>query len=50
MSKSDAIIQLHCALRTNSEIIKLLKVAKSTVYNVFKIIKQLGTFKDRPRS
>ena len=34
MSKREAIIQLHCAGKTNSEIIKLLKVAKSTVYHV----------------
>ena len=34
MNKREAIIQLHCAGRTNSEIIKLLKVAKSNVYHV----------------
>ena len=34
MSKREAIIQLHCAGRTNSEIIKLLKVAKPIVYHV----------------
>ena len=32
MSKREAIIQLNCAKRTNSEIIKHLKVTKSTVY------------------
>ena len=50
MSKREAIIQLHCAGRTNSEIIKLLKVAKSTVYHVVNRFKELGTSEDRPRS
>ena len=50
MSKREAIIQLHCAGRTNSVIIKLLKVAKSTVYHVFNRFKELGTSEDRPRS
>ena len=50
MSKRQAIIQLHCAGRTNSEIINFLKVAKSTVYHVLKIFKQLSTSEDHPRS
>ena len=50
MTKWEAIINLHCAGRKNLEIIKLLKVAKSTVYNVVKIFKELGTSEDRPRS
>ena len=44
------IIQLHCAGRTNSEIIKLLEVAKSTVNYVLKTFKKLDTSEDRPRS
>ena len=44
------IIQLHCAGRTNSEITKLLKVAKSTLYHVVNRFKELGTSEDRPRS
>ena len=43
MSKREALTQLHCAGRTNSEIIKLLKVDKSTVYHVVNIFKQIGT-------
>ena len=50
MSKREAIIQLHCAGRTNSDIIKLLKVAKSTVYHVVNRFKELGRSEDRPRS
>ena len=50
MSKREAIIQLHCAGRTNSEIIKLLKVAKSNVYHVVNRFKELGASEDRPRS
>ena len=47
MSKREAIIQLHCVERTNSEIIKLLKVAKSTVV---KRSKELGASEDSPIS
>ena len=50
MSKREAIIQLHCVGRTNSEIIKLSKVAKSTMYHVVDRFKELGTSEDRPRS
>ena len=50
MSEREAIIQFHCAERTNSEIIKLLKVAKSTLYHVVNRFKELGTSEDRPRS
>ena len=49
MRKIEAIIQLHCVGRTNSEMIKLFKVAKSTVYHVVKRFKELGTSEDRPR-
>ena len=50
MSKRDIIIQLHWTGRTKSETIKLLKVAKSTVYHVVKRFKELGRSEDRPRS
>ena len=50
MSKREATIQLHCTGRTNSEIIKLLKMVKSTVYHVVKRFKDLSTSEDRPRS
>ena len=43
MSKREAIIQLNCSEMTYSEIIKLLKLAKSTVYHVVNILKKLGT-------
>ena len=39
MSQIEAIIQLNCAGRTDSEIIKFLKEAKSIVYNFVKIFK-----------
>ena len=44
------MIELHCAGKTNSQIIDLLKVAKSTVYHVVKRFKELGTSKDCPRN
>ncbi|XP_076044978.1 uncharacterized protein LOC143027553 [Oratosquilla oratoria] len=50
MSQREAIIELHRAGKTNSEIIKLLKVAKSTVYHVVNRFKELGTSEDRRRS
>ena len=46
MSKRE--IQLYW--RTNSEIIKLLKVARSKVYRAVKIFKEIGTTEDRRRS
>ena len=46
MSKIEAIIQLHCTGKTDSKIIKLLKVAKSTVYHFLKTFKQLCTSED----
>ena len=46
MTRREAIIQLHCAGRINSEIIKLLKVAKSNVYHVVNRFKELGTQQD----
>ena len=50
MSKKEAINLLHCAGKTNSDIIKFLKVAKSTVYHVVKRFRGFGTPEDRPRS
>ena len=44
------IIQIHCAGRTNSEIINLLMVVKFPVYHVVKTFKELGTSEDCPRS
>ena len=49
MSEREATIQLHCSGKTKSEIIKLLKVAKSTVYYIVKRFKDIGTSKDRSR-
>ena len=57
-SKSDkraAIIELHCAGKTNSEIVKLLKASRSTVYHTISKFKKLQSTKDclqsgRPRS
>ena len=50
MNKREAIIHLHCAGRTNSEITKTLKVEKSTVYHVVNRFKELCTSEDHPRS
>ena len=49
MSQHDAIIQLHCAGKTNPEIIKLLKAPRSTVWKVVKRYQDLGTTSDWPR-
>ena len=49
MSKRQAIIQRNCSGRTNSDIIKLLKVSKSTVYHLVKTFKELGTSEDHSR-
>ena len=43
MSKREAISQHHCAGRTDSEIVKLLKVTESTVCHVVERFKELGT-------
>ena len=50
MTKKAAIIEHHRAGKTNSEIIKILKVAKSTINHVMKRYHELGTSGDRPRS
>ena len=49
MSNREAIIQLNQG-RTNSEIGKILKVAKSTVHHVVNKFKEFGTSNDRSRS
>ena len=36
-----AIIELHCAGKTNSEIVKLLKAPRSTVYHMVSRFKEL---------
>ena len=48
--KREAITELHRAGKNNSEIIKLLKVLKSTVYDTVNRFKELDTIEDRPRS
>ena len=50
MTKREAIFQLHCAVRTDSEIIKLSEVAKYTVYHIVNRFEDFGTSEDRPRS
>ena len=42
MSQREAIIQLHCAGKTNPEIVKLLKAPKSTVRDAVKRYQELG--------
>ena len=48
--KRAAIIQLHRAGKTNSEILKLLKAPRSTVYHTVSRFKELQSTDDRPRS
>jgi len=48
--KRAAIIELHRAGKTNSEIVKLLKAPRSTVYNTVGRFKELQSTDDRPRS
>ena len=50
MAQREAIIELHRAGKKNSDIIKLIKAPKSTVYNTIKRFKELGNASDRPRS
>ena len=49
MSQREAIIQLHCAGKSNPEIVKLLKAPKSTVRDAVKRYNELGTTNDRHR-
>jgi len=49
MSQREAIIQLHCAGKTNPEIVEHLKAAKSTVRDAVKRYEELGTTGDRSR-
>ena len=48
--KHAAIIELHCTGKTNSEIVKLLKAPRSTVYHMVSRFKELQSAEDRPRS
>ena len=48
--KRAAIIELHRAGKTNSEIVKLLKAPRSTVYHTVSRFKELQSTDDRPRS
>lgn len=50
MSKRAAIIELHRAGHSNSKIMKLLKVPKSTVRDTILRFQELGTMEDRARS
>ena len=49
-AKREAIIELHCAGYTNSEIVKLIKVPRSTIHHTVKRFKELGNIEDRPQS
>ena len=48
--KRAAIIELHRTEKTNSEIAKLFKAPRSTVYHMVSRFKELQSTKDRPRS
>ena len=48
--KRAAIIELHRAGKTNSEIVKLLKAPRSTVYHTVSRFKKLQNTKDCPQS
>ena len=47
-AKRAAIIELYCAGKTNSEIVKLLKAARSTVYCTVRRFEELKSTKDHP--
>ena len=48
-AKHAAIIELHCMARQNSEIVKLLKAARLTVYYTVTRFQELKSTEDRPR-
>ena len=48
-AKRAAIIELHCAGKTNSKIVKLLKSARSTVYYTVTKFRELKSTEDRPQ-
>ena len=48
--KRAAIVELHCAGKTNSEIVKLLKAPRSTVYHTVSRCKELQSTEDHPQS
>ena len=49
MSKCEAILELHCAGRSNPKIVKLTKVPKSTVRDTVNHYLELGTSEDHAR-
>ena len=49
MVQREAIFELHRAGMRNSEIIKLIKSPKSTVYDTIKRFKEFDNASDRPR-
>ena len=48
-AKHAAIIELHHAGKTNSEIVKLLKAARSTVYYIVTRFRELKSTEDHPQ-
>ena len=48
-AKHAAIIELHCLGKTNSEIVKLFKAARSTVYYTVMRFRKLKSSEDRPQ-
>ena len=48
--KRAAIIELYRAGKTNSEILKVIKASRSTVYHTVSRCKELQSAEDRPRS
>ena len=48
-AKCAAIIELHCMGKTNSEIVKLLKAARSTVYYTVTRFQKLKSTEDCPQ-
>ena len=47
-AKCAAIIELHCTGKTNSEIVKLFKAARLTVYYIVTRFQELKSIEDRP--
>ena len=48
-AKRAALIELHCVGKTNSEIVKLLKAARSTVYYTVIRFQELKSTEDHRR-
>ena len=49
MNQRQANTQCHCVGKTNPQMVRLLKAAKSTVRDAVKRFKELETCSDRPR-